>query len=135
MTKDTVAVKATASAKGRVWSAVALGWVVPGGGHFAQRRWGRGAILAASVVAMFLLGLAMRGKLYQFDPADIVGTAGWLADLGAAGLYYAARFLGYAVPEPSSAVSDYGTKFLLTAGLLNVLVMIDAYDLATGKKS
>ncbi len=129
-----MAVEATSGAGGKVWAYIALGWIVPGGGHFAQRRWARGAILAVCVFAMFLLGLAMRGKLYQFNSSDIVDIAGWIADLGAAGLYYAARFLGYDVPEPSSAVGDYGTKFLLTAGLLNVLVMIDAYDVATGKK-
>jgi hypothetical protein len=132
--EDTVAV-AGSGANGKAWGLVALTWAIPGAGHFVLRRWGRGAILAVCVFAMFLLGLAMRGKLYQFNSADIVDSAAWLADIGAAGLYYAARLLGYDVPEPSSAVGDYGTKFLLTAGLLNVLVMIDAYDLATGKKS
>jgi hypothetical protein len=57
-----------------------------------------------------------------------------LADLGAGGLYLAAKFLGYEVPEPSSASADYGTKFLLTAGLLNMLVIMDAFDLGVGRK-
>jgi len=113
---------------------VAVGWLVPGGGHFVLRRWGRGAVLAACVAAMFLLGLMMRGKLYTYNRADIVDTAAWLADLGAGGLYLAARFFGYDAPDPASAVADYGTKFLLTAGLLNMLVMLDAWDLAAGKK-
>jgi len=114
--------------------AVAAGWVLPGGGHFWQRKWGRGGLLFVSVAAMFLLGLAMRGKLYRYNPADIVDTLAWLADLGAGGLYLAAKFLGYDVPEPPSAAADYGTKFLLTAGLLNALAMLDAYDIAVGKK-
>jgi len=112
----------------------AAGWVVPGAGHFWQRRWARGLLLAISVAAMFLFGLAMRGKMYNYNPADFVDVAGWLADLGSGGLYLAARFFGYDVPEPSSASGDYGTKFLLTAGLLNVLVMLDAYDVAAGRK-
>ncbi len=120
---------------GKAWSYVVMGWVIPGLGHFGQRRWARGAILAVCVAAMFALGLAMHGKIYQFNPGDIVDTAAWLANLGAGGLYIAAKFLGYQVPEPSSASADYGTKFLLTAGLLNALVLLDAYDLAVGKKN
>jgi len=112
----------------------AAAWVVPGAGHFWQRRWGRGALLALSVVGMFVLGLIARGKIYPCNPADIVDIAGWLADVGAGGLYLAAKFLGYEVPEPSSAYADYGSKFLLTAGLLNMLVIMDAFDLGIGRK-
>jgi hypothetical protein len=112
----------------------AAGWVFPGAGHFWQRRWGRGVALAACVFAMFLLGLAMHGKIYRYNPADIVDVGGWLVNLGAGGLYLAAKFFGYEVPEPSSASADYGTKFLLTAGLLNLLVMLDAFDLGIGRK-
>ena len=113
---------------------VAVGWFVPGGGHLWQRKWGRGLLLMVSVTAMFVLGLLMRGKIYHFNTADIVDMLACLADLGAGGLYLGARFLGYDVPEPPTAVADYGTKFLLVAGLLNSLVMLDAYDIAVGKK-
>ena len=113
---------------------VLAGWLVPGGGHFWQRKWGRGALLLVSVVTMFLLGLAMRGKMYRYNPGDIVDTLAWLADLGAGGLYLAAKFFGYEVPEPPSASADYGTKFLLTAGLLNALAMLDAHDIAMRRK-
>lgn len=111
-----------------------VSWLIPGGGHFWLRRWGRGALLLASILGMFLTGLGLRGKLYSYNPADFVDTLGWLADLGAGGLFFAARFLGYDVPEPATAMSDYGTKFLLTAGLLNTLVMLDAYDIAVKRK-
>ncbi len=119
------------------WAAylpVITGWVVPGGGHFWQRRWGRGALLLVSILGMFLIGLGLRGKLYSFNADDIVDTLGWMADLGAGGLFLAARLLGYEVPEPPSAMADYGTKFLLTAGLLNALAMLDAYDIAFKRK-
>lgn len=125
------AVKADAAA----YAAVAIGLIIPGGGHFYLRKWGRGVLLLCSVLTMFLFGLAMRGKLYKPNPGDIVDTLAWLADLGAAGLYFGARFFGYDVAEPQSAVGDYGTKFLLVAGLLNMLVMLDAWDIAVGKKT
>lgn len=114
----------------KVYLPAALGWILPGGGHFAQGKWGRGLLLFSSVMGMFLCGMAMRGKLYSYNPADIVDTLAWLADIGAGGLFFAARFMGYEVPEPATALADYGTKFLLTAGLLNALIMIDAYDIA-----
>ncbi len=113
---------------------VAGGWVVPGGGHFWQGRWGRGALLLASILGMFLIGVGLHGKLYSYNSSDIVDTLGWLADLGSGGLFFAARLLGYDVPEPSSALADYGTKFLLAAGLLNALAMLDAYDIAVKRK-
>ena len=113
---------------------VVVGWIVPGGGHFYLRRWGRGALLLASVGIMFFLGLAMYGKLYTPKASDIVDTLAWMANIGAGGFYLGAKFFGYSVPEPQSAVGDYGTKFLLVAGLLNMLVMLDAWDIAIGKK-
>ena len=123
------------SADFTAYAPVVAAWLMPGGGHFWLRQWGRGALLLASVAVMFFLGLGMRGKIYRPNPGDIVDTLAWLADIGAGGLYLAARFFGYDVPEPPTAVSDYGTKFLLVAGLLNMLVMLDAFDIASGKKS
>lgn len=118
-----------------VYLPVIGGWILPGGGHLWQRRWGRGALLFISIMGMFLAGLGLRGKLYSYNPGDIVDTLAWLADLGAGGLFFAARLLGYDVPEPQSAMADYGTKFLLTAGLLNALAMLDAYDIAAKHKN
>lgn len=91
-------------------------------------------MLFLSVLGMFLVGLGLHGKLYSFNSEDIVDTLGWLADLGAGGLFLAARWFGYDVPEPPSAMADYGTKFLLTAGLLNALAALDAFDIAAKNK-
>jgi hypothetical protein len=113
---------------------VVVGWILPGGGHFVLKKWGRGALLLASIGVMFAAGLGMRGKLYSFNPGDIVDILAWFADVGAGGLFYVSRFLGYEVPEPATAIADYGTKFLLTAGLLNMLAMMDAYDIAVKHK-
>ncbi len=119
------------------WTAyipAAIGWIVPGGGHFYLRRWGRGALLLASIALLYACGMGLSGKLFSYNPKDIVDTLGWLADLGAGGLFFVVRFFGYEVPEPPSAMADYGTKFLLTAGLLNALAMMDAYDIAVKRK-
>ncbi len=119
--------------------AVALAWLVPGGGHFLLKRPGRGALLSLSVVAMFLFGLLMRGAMFQPQTGDllttIIYTGGFVGDLCSGLLYLLAVWLGYAQPDMAGHVHDYGTKFLVAAGLLNVLAMVDAYEIAAGKKN
>jgi hypothetical protein len=117
---------------------VALGWLIPGGGHFLLKKTGRGALLMASIVVMFVLGLMMRGAMFQWQTGDILTTiiycGGFLGDLASGLLYLLATWMGYAQPDVAGHVHDYGTKFLVAAGLLNVLAMVDVYEIATGKK-
>jgi hypothetical protein len=123
----------------RIWlPVVGLGWLIPGGGHFLLKRPGRGALLLASVLSMFLLGLMMRGAMFQPQTGDILTTiiycGGFIGDLASGLLYLLATWLGYSQPDVAGHVHDYGTKFLVAAGLLNVLAMVDAYEIALGKK-
>ena len=113
---------------------VVAAWLIPGGGHFWQRRWGRGALLLASVGLMFVLGLAMGGRFFLLAPSNLVETLGFLGDMGSGLLFLGAQLGGYGGPVSPSPASDYGTKFLLVSGLLNVLCILDAYDIAIGKK-
>jgi hypothetical protein len=123
---------------GKWLPAVALAWIIPGGGHFLLKRPGRGGLIAASVAAMFLLGLMMRGALFQPQGGDLLTTViyygGFIGDLMSGLLYFVTVWLGYAQPDVAGHVHDYGTKFLVAAGLLNVLAMVDAYEIATKKK-
>jgi len=117
---------------------VALAWIVPGGGHMLLHRPARGALLLAAVLSMFLLGLMMRGAMFQPQTGDILTTiiycGGFLGDLSSGLLYLLATWLGYAQPDVAGHVHDYGTKFLVGAGLLNVLGMVDVFEIATGRK-
>jgi len=117
---------------------VALAWLVPGGGHFLLKRPGRGALLLGSVVLMFLLGLMMRGAMFQPQTGDVLTTiiycGGFLGDLASGLLYLLTIWLGYSQPDMAGHVHDYGTKFLVAAGLLNVLAMVDAYEIAMKEK-
>jgi hypothetical protein len=118
--------------------AVALGWLVPGGGHFLLQRRGRGGILFGSVAIMFLMGLMMRGAMFQPQTGDLLTTViycgGFLGDLASGLFYLLATWLGYNQPDVAGHVHDYGTKFLVAAGLLNVLAMVDVFEIATGRK-
>jgi hypothetical protein len=117
---------------------VLAAWVVPGGGHFLQKKTGRGALILVSVGLMFLFGMFMRGMMFIPEKGDILTTlinyGGFICDLASGAFYFAAAMFGYAAPDMPGAVHDYGTKFLVTAGLLNILAMVDSYEIAIGKK-
>ena len=119
-------------------AAVALGWVVPGGGHMLLRRPGRGALILASVVILFALGLMMQGMLFKPQTGDLLTTViycgGFVGNVLAGLPYFFSVWLGYAQPDIAGHVHDYGTKFLVAAGLLNLLGMVDAFEIATGSK-
>ncbi|HEY1218523.1 MAG: DUF6677 family protein [Bryobacteraceae bacterium] len=124
----------------RVWApAVALGWLVPGGGHLLLKRTGRGILLLVAITAMFLCGLMMRGTMFTPQGEDLltvlINWGGWVGDVCGGILYLMTIWLGYAQPDVAGHVHDYGTKFLVTAGLLNLLAMVDAFEIARGRKS
>ena len=118
--------------------ALALSWLVPGGGHLLLKRTGRGLLLMSAITLMFICGLMMRGAMFQPQTGDILTTiiycGGFLGDLASGLLYLLATWLGYSQPDVAGHVHDYGTKFLVAAGLMNVLAMVDAYEIAIGKK-
>ena len=120
--------------EGFVYVPLIAGWLVPGAGHFLLRKWGRGALLSVSILGMFVLGLAMQGKVYSnaHDILDILGLAG---DLGSGLLYFGSRILGLGVDQVQLTTADYGTRFIVVAGLLNVIAAGDAHNLRTGRKA
>jgi hypothetical protein len=114
--------------------APAVGWLIPGAGHLIQKRWIRGLLLMASVSIMFVLGILMEGKVYAPNAGDILDMLGFVGDAGAGGLYIVVRALEIGRGAINLATADYGTKFIIVAGLLNVICAVDAYHIAIGKK-
>jgi hypothetical protein len=115
--------------------APALAWLIPGAGHLIQKRWGRGLLLMASIVAMFVIGLAMQGRVYKPNGGDILDMLGFVGNIGAGGLYILTRAMDWGQGAIAHATADYGTKYLIVAGLLNFIAVADAYHIAIGKKS
>ncbi len=111
-----------------------VGWLIPGAGHLIQRRWIRGVILMFCIVCMFMLGLAMQGKVYTPNTGDLLDMLGFIGDLGAGGLYIVTRMMDAGQGAIHRAVADYGTKFIVVSGLLNVIAAVDAHHIALGKK-
>jgi len=114
--------------------APAVAWLIPGAGHLIQKRWGRGVLLMVAIVAMFLLGLAMQGRIYKPNGGDILDMLGFVGNVGGGGLYILTRALDWGHGAIAHATADYGTKFLIVAGLLNFIAVADAYHIAVGKK-
>ncbi len=114
--------------------APAVGWLVPGLGHIIQKKWWRGLLLAISVWALFVLGVMMEGKVYGFNTGDLLDILGFIGDLGAGGLYIVTRAMDWGRGAINLATADYGTKFIIVAGLLNIISAVDAHEIALGKK-
>ncbi len=112
-----------------------VGWPIPGAGHLMLKRYVRGILLMVSVVAMFLIGLGMQGRVYKPNGGDILDILGFVGDVGAGVLYFLARIMGWGGQLATNAAADYGKTFLIVSGLLNYLAAADAHHIALGKKS
>lgn len=119
--------------QGFVFLPLIAGWLIPGAGHFLLRKWWRGTLLAISIVCMFALGLAMQGRVYA-NAHDILEMLGLLGDLGGGLLYIVSRAMGIGADSVQLTVADWGTRFIVVAGLLNIIAAVDAHNLRTGRK-
>ena len=115
-------------------AALVIGWLVPGAGHLIQGRWVRGVLLFCSIVSLFLCGLGLQGKVYSFNMGDLLDILGFIGDIGSGGLYLLTRAMDWGQGAIHRATADYGTKFMIVAGLLNIVAAIDAHHIAIGKK-
>ncbi len=116
--------------------AIALvAWLVPGMGHLVLRRWGRALIFFLTVGALAVAGYLLRGNTFAAHSDDIFDSLGYLADLGSGIFFFLAKFIERAGPDVSRAAGDYGTRFIATAGVVNLLCVLDAYEIGRGRKN
>ena len=110
------------------------GLLIPGLSHILLRRWVRGLILAASILLMFAIGIGMEGKLYDLAIQEPLQFFALFADVGVGLPYFMAERMGLGAGLMKAQTYDYGTTFLWVCGLLNYLVVLDAFDIAQGRK-
>jgi len=110
------------------------GLLIPGLGHILLKRWVRGLIFGACVLLMFALGIGMQGKLYDLMVEEPLQFFALFANVGVGLPYFAALRMDLATGDMTARTFDYGTTFLWVAGLLNYLIVLDAFDVAQGRK-
>ncbi len=110
------------------------GWMVPGLGHLLQRRWRRALLFFFAVGTLAIVGYLQRGFVFSWRTGDIFDFLGFIADFGAGIFYFASHWANKAGPDISRAAGDYGTRFIATAGVLNLLCALDAYEMFRWKK-
>ena len=98
------------------------------------KKWIRGGLLLVSIVSMFMIGIALKGKIYTPNTGDLLDILNFAGDLGNGILYAIARVFDLGASSVQIAIADYGTKFIVVAGLLNIISAVDAHSLATGRK-
>ncbi len=112
----------------------ALAWVLPTAGHLALGRRGRALAFAVILAIAFVLGLQLNGNLYTVVPGQPLSILATLGAMGIGAPYFLARFVFDYQGLPAAAAYEYGTVFLLSAGLMNLLLVLDVWDIATGRK-
>jgi mannose/fructose/N-acetylgalactosamine-specific phosphotransferase system component IIC len=111
------------------------GWLLPGLGHALQMMWGRALVVFFAVGLLVYAGASMKGNVFTRQASDAFDTLGYIADMGTGSFYLFARAIETKGADVSHAGGDYGTRLLATAGVLNLLAALHAYEAARGHKA
>lgn len=115
-------------------AACVAGALVPGLGHALLRKWDRAVVFFGAISIMFALGLRLQAKLTGPDFADFFGVLRFIADAGSGLMYWICWLQGLGTGNATSYSYDFGNLFVYSAGLLNMLVIIDTFDIAMRRK-
>jgi len=115
-------------------AAAALGWFVPGFGHLLLRRWLKAVVYFFAVASLAIVGLIMRGNVFHSNGADAFEILGFLADLGNGIFYFLADKISPAGADVAHAAGDYGTRLIASAGVLNLLCVLEAFETALHRR-
>jgi hypothetical protein len=109
-------------------------WLFPGGGHFIQKKILKGVVFSIGILLLLALGLVMQGKFFGLKPFHPLWLLGFLGDLGNGIFYVIIQLVGLGKGTIESVTFHYGTTYMVSAGLLNYLVALNAFDIARGKR-
>ena len=112
----------------------AAAWAIPGAGHLWQGRRQKGIVFLLALPVMFAVGLMLNGRLFPLEVSEPLVFLGAIADRGLGLPFMLARFVDAGAGLVTALSHEYGNTFLMTTGLLNFLVVLDAYDIAAGRK-
>ncbi len=120
--------------RGTLWMLCVAAWLVPGSAHLWLRRTRAGLVFLVALPLMFAIGLALHGRLFPFEAGEPLALLAACADLGIGLPYFLAWLSGAGAGSVTAASYEYGNSYLIVAGLLNMLVVLDACDIALGRK-
>ncbi len=112
-----------------------LGWVIPGLGHAALKKYKRALFFFVAISSMAGLGLVMGGRVYSFQTENPLTILAFFSDIGMGSLFLLAKIFSFGIGNLKNVSFEFGTAYIAGAGLLNYLVALDAYDIAAGKKT
>jgi hypothetical protein len=112
----------------------ALAWAIPGAGHFWLGRRQKAIVFFVTLPLMFALGLWLEGRIFPFEISQPLVALAAFADLGIGVPYVVAKAAGLGAGRVVAITYEYGNTFLIVAGLLNMLVVLDVFDIAEGRK-
>jgi len=113
---------------------LAAAWLVPGAGHLWLGRRQKGLTFLITLTAMFAFGLWIEGRLFPFDFRQPLVALSAFGDLGVGLPYFVAKALNAGAGRVVAITYEYGNAFIIVAGLLNMLTVLDAFDIAQGRK-
>jgi hypothetical protein len=135
VTKSTAADRARASAEpGMLVLLCVAAWLVPGAGHLWMGRRQKGLVFLLALPAMFVIGLLLHGRIFPFELSEPLVALAAGANLGVGAPWIIARMLDAGAGIVTATTYEYGNTFLIVAGLLNALVVLDAFDIGMGRK-
>lgn len=114
--------------------AAALAWLMPGTGHLLLGKRQKGVVFLVAIPAMLALGLALDGRMFPFDFSQPLTGLAAVAARGVGVPALVAGWLGFGEGLVTAASYEYGNTFVIVSGLLNMLVALDAFDVASGRK-
>ena len=112
----------------------AVSWLVPGAGHLWSGRVQKGVIFLCAIPLMFVIGMLLKGSIFPFQFSEPLAGLAAVAELGAGLPWIFARMMDAGAGTVTAATWEYGNTFLIVAGLLNALIVLDAFDIAMGRK-
>ena len=112
----------------------AAAWALPGAGHLWLGRYQKGLTLLVVLPLMFACGLWIQGRIFPFQFDDLLVGLAAVADLGIGAPYFVAKLAGAGAGEVIAITYEYGNTYVIVAGLLNMLAVLDVFDIAMGRK-
>jgi hypothetical protein len=109
-------------------------YLIPGLGHALLRKWDRAVVFFGSISIMFVIGLLLDGKIFNPEFGDLFSILKFSAEAGSGLFYWFSWLQGLGIGDPTAYTYDYANVFIYVAGLLNMLVIVDVFDIAMGRK-